>query len=185
MPRTGTDRFRLDKRVRIETKTDLPKTIRPDNTLFSRLNKQTTRQPNEPWSGEATRNQGFAVEEARVDVTIGGSDIPDAVKQKDRPVWMTESTVITNDPATMDSADSILEKAAQTSSQGSGTNSASTTRNRKENEDIMSVLLQHEKQQGIRSNAAVKGLGGGNSSDSSDDENDIDNTEIRKSHSEI
>lgn len=157
-----------------------PECLEPEPTDLDSirgLNKQTARQPNEPWSGEATRNQGFAVEEARVDVTIGGSDIPDAVKQKDRPVWMTESTVITNDTATMDSADSILEKAAQSSTQSSGTNSTSTTRNRKENEDIMSVLLQHEKQQGIRSNAAVKGLGG-NSSDSSDDENDIDNTEI-------
>lgn len=115
-----------------------------------------------------------------MDVTIGGSDLPDAVKQKDRPVWMTESTVITNDTAAIDSADSILEKAAQSSTQTSGTNtSSSTARNRKENEDIMSVLLQHEKQQANRSNAAVKGLGG-NSSDSSDDENDIDNTEIRE-----
>lgn len=92
---------------------------------------------------------------------------------------MTESTVITNDTATMESADSILEKAAQSSTQTSATNSTSTSRNRKENEDIMSVLLQHEKQQANRSNAAVKGLGG-NSSDSSDDENEIDNTEIRK-----
>lgn len=152
---------------------------RKQKTLFSRLNKQSSRLPNEPWSGEATRNQGFAVEEARVDVTIGGSDVPDAVKQKDRPVWMTESTVITNDTATMDSADSILEKAAQSSTQTSGTNSTSTARNRKENEDIMSVLLQHEKQQANRSKDAVKGLGG-NSSDSSDDENEIDNTEIRE-----
>lgn len=142
------------------------------------MNKQTNRLPNEPWSGEATRNQGFAVEEARVDVTIGGSDLPDAVKQKDRPVWMTESTVITNDTAIMDSADSILEKAAQSSTQSTVTNTTSTARNRKD-EDIMSVLLQHEKQQASRSNAAVKGLGG-NSSDSSEDENEIDNTEIRK-----
>lgn len=140
------------------------------------MNKQQPRQPNEPWSGEATRNQGFAVEEARVDVTIGGPDIPDAVKQKDRPVWMTESTVITNDTAIMDSTDSILEKAAQSSTQSAGANSKG---NRKENEDIMSVLLQHEKQQANRSNAAVKGLGG-NSSDSSEDENEIDNTEIRE-----
>ncbi len=186
MPRTGTNRFRFNTRVKIKH-TNKPLSSKRNliyKILISRLNKQTSRLPNEPWSGEATRNQGFAVEEARVDVTIGGSDIPDAVKQKDRPVWMTESTVITNDTATMESADSILEKAAaQSSTQtSSGTNSTSTARSRRENEDIMSVLLQHEKQQANRSNAAVKGLGG-NSSDSSDDENmnDIDNTEIRES----
>lgn len=148
------------------------------NKIIFRLNKQTSRLPNEPWSGEATRNQGFAVEEARVDVTIGGSDTPDAVKLKDRPVWMTESTVVTNDTAVMDSADTILEKAAQSSTQTTSTNSTSTPRNRKD-EDIMTVLLQHEKQQAARANNAVKGLGG-NSSESSEDENEIDNTEIRE-----
>lgn len=53
----------------------------------------------ESWSGEATRSQGFAVEETRVDVTIGddvGND-PNATTRKERPIWMMESTVASND----------------------------------------------------------------------------------------
>ncbi|RZF46514.1 hypothetical protein LSTR_LSTR009296 [Laodelphax striatellus] len=55
----------------------------------------------EHWSGEATRSGGggFAVEETKVDVTIGGDDsLPaDAAPRKERPLWMIESTVITHD----------------------------------------------------------------------------------------
>lgn len=136
------------------------------------------------WSGEATRNQGFAVEETRVDVSIGDNDTTEvATSRKDRPVWMTESTIITNEES-VSNADSILEQAAQTSTQPpAATTVSNNTRGRKENEDIMSVLLQHEKQPG-KSDNVYKGLKlgskSGNSSDSSDDEKDIDNTEIRK-----
>ncbi|SPP76777.1 general transcription factor IIE subunit 1 [Drosophila guanche] len=123
------------------------------------------------WSGEATRNQGFAVEEARVDVTIGGDDTSDnVVERKSRPIWMTESTVITD----ADAAEGALQDVAQTSS-------TSGHRNRKENEDIMSVLLQHEKQPGQKE-PHMKGIrvnsSNANSSDSSDDEKDIDNAKI-------
>ncbi|KAL7734869.1 hypothetical protein ACLKA6_011146 [Drosophila palustris] len=126
------------------------------------------------WSGEATRNQGFAVEETRVDVTIGGDDSGEAVvERKSRPIWMTESTVITDADAS--DASNSLSEAAQPSTTSSG------HRSKKENEDIMSVLLQHEKQPGQKE-AHLKGLRKGssnaNSSDSSDDENDIDNTKI-------
>lgn len=147
------------------------------------------RSSNEPWSGEATRNQGFAVEETRVDVTLDGSDVPDAIKPKDRPVWMTESTVVSNDPNATESADSILQKAALASTQstvtvGGATGSGSASaRHRRDNEDIMQVLLQHEKQQGKNTVAqnAVKGLGtAANSSESSDDEQEIENAVIRK-----
>lgn len=135
----------------------------------------------EPWSGEATRNQGFAVEEARVDVTIGDAEVNDVIKQKDRPVWMTESTVVSNDLNSAETSESILHKAAQSSSTQPATMFSSSSRNKKENEDIMSVLLQHEKQQGQNAgNSAAKGLAVGNSSDSSDDDREIENTEIRK-----
>uniref|UniRef100_A0A182PQ94 General transcription factor IIE subunit 1 n=1 Tax=Anopheles epiroticus TaxID=199890 RepID=A0A182PQ94_9DIPT len=160
--------------------------------------KPSTKAPTEQWSGEATRSSGFVVEETRVDITIGDSDTLDTTTQrKDRPVWMTESTVISND---MDdnSVDAILEKAAFTSTQppsagsgvgATGTNSSSTatnvmsSRSRKDADDIMSVLLQHEKQSASNAaNEAVRGLGqhndGGNSSDSSDDDRDIENAEI-------
>lgn len=128
------------------------------------------------------------MEETRVDVTLDGADVPDAIKPKDRPVWMTESTVVSNDPSASESADSILQKAALTSTQSTvtvgatGSGSASS-RHRRDNEDIMQVLLQHEKQQGKNTVAqtAVKGLGAAaNSSDSSDDEQEIENAVIRK-----
>ncbi|XP_035785667.1 general transcription factor IIE subunit 1-like [Anopheles albimanus] len=156
--------------------------------------KPTTKAPTEQWSGEATRSSGFAVEETRVDITIGDSDTLDtATQRKDRPVWMTESTVISNE---MDenSVDAILEKAAFSSTQpssigGSNSVSNSTTtnvitsaRSRRDADDIMSVLLQHEKQSGSNStNEAVRGLAhnnDGNSSDSSVEDRDIENTEI-------
>ncbi|XP_016959082.1 general transcription factor IIE subunit 1 isoform X1 [Drosophila biarmipes] len=135
------------------------------------LNKPNAVRPDGlAWSGEATRNQGFAVEETRVDVTIGGDDTSDnVVERKSRPIWMTESTVITDTDAADGAGDSV-----QTAS-GSG------HRNRKENEDIMSVLLQHEKQPGQKE-PHMKGMRMGssnaNSSDSSDDEKDIDNAKI-------
>lgn len=133
----------------------------------------------EPWSGEATRNQGFAVEEARVDVTIGDDNPIENVQVKERPIWMTESTIISADNSAND--ESVLQRAAQSSSQ-SNTN-ATAARNRKENEDIMSVLLQHEKQPGKLNtpDAALRSLAtSANNSDSSDDEQEIENAEIRK-----
>lgn len=147
--------------------------------------KPTYRGSSEQWSGEATRSSGFAVEETRVDVTIGDSDAVESTAQrKDRPVWMTESTVITND-AEENSVESILEKAALTSTQpppvSGNTNVISSARNRKEADDIMSVLLQHEKQTSrSTTNDAIRGLGlnNDNSSDSSEEEKDIDNTEV-------
>ncbi|XP_016992383.2 general transcription factor IIE subunit 1 [Drosophila takahashii] len=135
------------------------------------LNKPNAMRPDGlAWSGEATRNQGFAVEETRVDVTIGGDDTSDAViERKSRPIWMTESTVITDTDAADGSSDAVQMAS------GSG------HRNRKENEDIMSVLLQHEKQPGQKE-PHMKGMRVGssnaNSSDSSDDEKDIDNAKI-------
>ncbi|XP_055536484.1 general transcription factor IIE subunit 1 [Wyeomyia smithii] len=146
--------------------------------------KPTNRITSEQWSGEATRTSGFAVEETRVDVTIGDTDaVETATQRKDRPVWMTESTVISND-LDENSVESILEKAAFTSTQPpavTNTSVISSTRNRREADDIMSVLLQHEKQSSrSATNDAIKGLGLNNdaSSDSSEDERDIDNTEI-------
>ena len=56
------------------------------------------RPPGEHWSGEATRGQGFAVQETRVDVTIGEADRSTEEVRKERPVWMVESTVIASDP---------------------------------------------------------------------------------------
>ncbi|XP_058818665.1 uncharacterized protein LOC131692116 [Topomyia yanbarensis] len=147
--------------------------------------KPTNRISDEQWSGEATRTSGFAVEETRVDVTIGDSDaVETTTHRKDRPVCMTESTVITND-VDENSVESILEKAAFTSTQPpvvtNCTSVISSARNRKDADDIMSVSQQHEKQSSHNAtNDAIKGLGLNNepSIDSSDDEKDIDDTEI-------
>jgi len=56
------------------------------------------RPPGDHWSGEATRTQGFAVEDTRVDVMIGDDAAKDQTSvRKERPIWMTESTIITQD----------------------------------------------------------------------------------------
>lgn len=148
-------------------------TIRGKNKA---LNQNASNNGNDAWSGEATRNQGFVLEEARVDVTIGDGKSTEAVKAKERPIWMTESTIV-NPENTNDTSDSNAQ-ASQSSVQ------PVASRGRKENEDIMSVLLQHEKQPGKASTneAAVRSLHNtsNNNSDSSDDEQEIENAQIRK-----
>ena len=146
----------------------------------------------EVWSGEATRSSGFAVEETRVDITIGDSDMTDNIApKKERPVWMTTSTVISNEPDESNDAESLLEKVAQTSSQSnpwssSGKSSTTTSRGKKDSdENIMSVLLAHEKQTTKANTDAVKNLATNNQDSSGgdssgDDDDEIDRTEIRK-----
>lgn len=65
---------------------------------FFRVLKCKLKAQLEQWSGEATRSGGFAVEEARVDVNIVNNDsVDNTIAKKDRPVWMSESTVLTKD----------------------------------------------------------------------------------------
>lgn len=114
------------------------------------------------WSGEQSRSHGFLAEETRVDVSIGDNDDlnKEAVK-KDRPVWMTESTVFTNeaDEDELDQAAKTANAAANTGSKG----------NKKDNVDIMSVLLAHEK------NQKKNPMGNSEKNDSSDSESDDQN----------
>ncbi|XP_011300518.1 general transcription factor IIE subunit 1 [Fopius arisanus] len=128
------------------------------------------RPPGEQWSGEATRGSGFAVEDTRVDVTIGDETTVDSAnKRKERPIWMMESTVI-NDNSELDNGsnqDSILDKAAATAT--------NTSANHKQGEDIMSVLLAHEKKGGVTNAVnAVKAVLPQDSSDSSDNEEHVE-----------
>lgn len=129
------------------------------------------RAPSEQWSGEATRMSGFMVEETRVDVTIGDESPDDnaANHRKERPIWMTESTVINSDsqPDGVNTQESILNKAAATATNV-------TTTNNKQGDDIMSVLLAHEKKGGTNSTASIKAALPQESSDSSDNEEDIE-----------
>ncbi|XP_035722579.1 general transcription factor IIE subunit 1-like [Vespa mandarinia] len=146
------------------------------------------RAPNEQWSGEATRTSGFMVEDTRVDVTIGDESSEDnaANRRKERPIWMMESTVINADGSQADginTQETILDKAAATATN-------TTTTNTKQGEDIMSVLLAHEKKGGTNSTtSAIKAVLPQESSDSSDNEeiNDmqtIDTGEVETMDSE-
>ncbi|XP_021923008.1 general transcription factor IIE subunit 1 [Zootermopsis nevadensis] len=99
------------------------------------------RPPGDHWSGEATRAQGFAVEEARVDVMIGGDEgIQDQTAvRKERPIWMTESTIINQDSVMNATSMADLVTGLETASNDKVSSGA------KSQEDIMSVLLAHEK----------------------------------------
>ncbi|XP_047985784.1 general transcription factor IIE subunit 1 [Leguminivora glycinivorella] len=121
-----------------------PEILEPEpvdiNTIRGLNTKQALLRPgNEQWSGEATRSGGggLAVEETRVDVTIGEATRA-APARKERPVWMVESTVTTGEQSEAAAADAALEKAASTA--------AAAKSGGKGADDIMSVLLQHEKQ---------------------------------------
>ncbi|KAK2585503.1 hypothetical protein KPH14_010154 [Odynerus spinipes] len=145
------------------------------------------RAPNEQWSGEATRTGGFMVEDTRVDVTIGDESAEDSAanRRKERPIWMLESTVINTDSQAdgINTQETILDKAAATATN-------ITTTNTKQGEDIMSVLLAHEKKGGTNSTtSAIKAVLPQESSDSSDNEevNDmqaIDTGEVETMDSE-
>ncbi|CAH1115606.1 unnamed protein product [Psylliodes chrysocephalus] len=125
------------------------------------------------WSGEATRRGGFAAEETRVDITIG-DESNSTVSRKEQPIWMTESTVITN----LDSQD------ANKATDSLGDISEATGATNAKNDDIMSVLLAHEKKQTNTTVNAIKGLN--NESESSSDElnevnDDLDNIDTIES----
>ncbi|KAL4710566.1 hypothetical protein ACJJTC_008968 [Scirpophaga incertulas] len=148
-----------------------PEILEPEPVDINTIRGLTMKQPmarpgGEQWSGEATRNQGLAVEETRVDVTIGESDsaADAAAARKERPVWMVESTIIANDQNdSVHSTDMALEKAATNASNAKSVG-------KEKNDDIMSVLLAHEKQNtGNTTMNTLKGIEQ-DSSDSSDNE---------------
>lgn len=152
----------------------------------------------EVWSGEASRSQGFAVEEARVNVSISDTnEDTNQTQRKDRPVWITESTVVSAEYDAQNSNDdssSLLDKPDGGASSGAGDASSlagatavQTTqgpRSRRDGEDIMSVLLAHEKKTAGENNA-VRGLTSkpNYDSDSSDEEDKMkvpEPSEMRK-----
>lgn len=148
-----------------------PEILEPEpvdiNMIRGLTNKQMAQRPSgEQWSGEATRNHGMMVEETRVDVTIGETDSSaDTTQRKERPVWMVQSTIVNseNQNDSTHSSDATLEKAATAASNPKGGSKEKT-------DDILSVLLAHEKQNtGNSAASAIKGLEP-ESSDSSDNE---------------
>jgi len=124
-----------------------PSLLEPEPTDMSHLQRDSdgklkTRSGGENWSGEATRQGGLRYEETRVDVTIG--DDPTTTKEevrKERPIWMSESTVIT--PGALgDNSESSLP-----ASLPDQIGSSSTSDKTRDDINIMSVLLQHETKQ--------------------------------------
>lgn len=75
-----------------------PEVLEPepvDISTIRGIDKKPLLSSGETWSGEATRNSGFAIEETRVDVTIGDEGGSSSlVNRKEQPIWMSESTVI-------------------------------------------------------------------------------------------
>ncbi|XP_014239142.1 general transcription factor IIE subunit 1 [Trichogramma pretiosum] len=134
-----------------------PEVLEPEPTDINAIRGSDNKKPNnnrgplDQWSGEATRSSGFAVEDTRVDVLIGDEIVDNnkSNQRKERPIWLMESTVITQDSTqTQNNPDSVLEKAAA---------AASNVNTNKQGDDIMSVLLAHEKK-GSTNATAVKGL---------------------------
>lgn len=160
-----------------------PEVLEPepvDISTIRGLDKRSQLNLQENWSGEATRNSGFVVEETRVDISIGEeSNALHNAKRKEAPIWMTESTVISND-STIDSNRQITDSVVDTITD-STTNSGKT-------DDIMSVLLAHEKRATTNTANAVRSLP--NESDSSSDEmtevknDDIGDVETMESEDE-
>ncbi|XP_059475678.1 general transcription factor IIE subunit 1 [Neocloeon triangulifer] len=115
-----------------------PEVLEPEPTELSTIlgNKSVVNGPRPPldgeaWSGESTREKGFQVEEARVDVSIDDNeDKNDKANKKERPVWLVESTITQNVVLEPD-ANEVVEP--------------TTTEKVKGQEDIMSVLLANEK----------------------------------------
>lgn len=140
-----------------------PEVLEPepvDISTIRGIEKKLTVQSQE-WSGEATRSSGFAVEETRVDITIGeDANASAATNHKEAPIWMTESTVITN-VAQEESKSNDADQIDETSSQAA------------KNDDIMSVLLAHEKRPSNVTSSAVKGLTNNESDSDSEDLNEV------------
>lgn len=135
-----------------------PEVLEPepvDISTIRGLDKKLPHNPSENWSGEATRNSGFAVEETRVDISIGEDATNTTAKRKETPIWMTESTVLSGDSAETRPVESAVDTITD------------STANTGKSDDIMSVLLAHEKRANNTANA-VKSLP--NDSDSSEDE---------------
>ncbi|CAG9858710.1 unnamed protein product [Phyllotreta striolata] len=154
-----------------------PEVLEPEPVDISTIRgldkKSNAAIPGQEWSGEATRRTGFAVEETRVDITIGEENVS-TVSRKEQPIWMTESTIITN----FDSQDAnkVTDSSIDTNDVPGGGSA--------KNDDIMSVLLAHEKKQSNTAANALKALN--NESESSSDElnevnEDADNIEAIES----
>lgn len=116
-----------------------PELLEPEpvdlSTILGTDKKKDQSGGSKQWSGEATRNMGFITDDTKVNVMVGDDAIKEAATVvKERPVWMTESTIITNDESSSSTSmvkEELMDTSEVTPAPGS--------------DDIMSVLLQHEK----------------------------------------
>nr|CAH0103976.1 unnamed protein product [Daphnia galeata] len=138
-----------------------PALLEPEPTDISHLQRDADGKPKtrgplgENWSGEATRGGGFRLDEQRVDVTIGDNMIVKKGEvRKEAPIWMRESTV--DNEAATSSTDNIAGPVMMDEME---LPTLTSEKNRNQ-EDIMSVLMELEKPS---TKAAVP-------ADSSDDE---------------
>ncbi|CAB4054973.1 TFIIE1 [Lepeophtheirus salmonis] len=122
--------------------------------------------PGGNWSGEASRGTGgFRVDNQQVNITFGEHEKQET-KKKEVPVWITESTITSDDKVVMDedSTDSAIPLP-----------SAELPMENDEpfqtNDEITSLLLRHEKRNNASSNK-TQGLGDSDSSDESDPDPD-------------
>lgn len=170
-----------------------PEILEPEPTDVSQLkrdadihdkNKNQNKNPMDSvaWSGSATRNRNFMLGNEQA-ITINLSDsnnIQDqaTIERKERPVWMTESTVTNGEQAYTDStgrSDSIdpLIKAAQSAAQphihshplqpSSTPTPAQPLANKYQPNrqvDIMEVLLAHENKESTNTDLVIPGASG-------------------------
>lgn len=156
------------------------------HSKYSKDNKMNPNRSGEVWSGEATRHK--STEETQVAVTIGDESASAEGKEapKERPVWLLESTVI--DAETSQVSEFVIKLnyylpylmiflkiifqagilLDDNSSSAPTTTTSNTAANAKNTEDIMSVLLQHEKRGGTQNQTNLATASIKNNEESSD-----------------
>ncbi|XP_070568179.1 general transcription factor IIE subunit 1-like [Ptychodera flava] len=121
------------------------------------------------WSGEATRNKTYDLYDQTVTVNMNEDNVK-TVKEapKERPVWMTESTI---EGAITEQTVSHMESSASGSA-----GSTKPGKTKQDREEIMRALLAHERKGGLNPaaglNPTIPGAADSDDSDSSDSDED-------------
>jgi len=110
------------------------------------------------WSGEATRASG-GIDQTRIDITIGEDNSKPKEEKKERPVWLLESTI----------GGRYGDKPDRLEADADTTDSSSTVDKSAQREDIMSVLMAHEKRGGGAAASKKPMIPETNESDSEED----------------
>ncbi|XP_002734448.1 general transcription factor IIE subunit 1-like [Saccoglossus kowalevskii] len=122
----------------------------------------------EAWSGDATRNRTYDLYDQTVTIDMKEEGMQQVAKEtvqaKERPIWMTESTV---KGASMESMDLSM------GASGSSEDMTQASKSQQDREEIMRALLAHERKGAT--NATIPGAAAADSdaSDSSDSDDDM------------